>query len=298
MKMKWALGCVVMLLCGCAPLQPTFRLAGVLEADEISPATESHQNIDDVTVGRNGAVYVAAERGCGQEDSVSQKVLWRDLFPEDSHISNLLFHDGTLFVRAWASRLPGGERRPDKRWLVALDAQTGETRWGIETPDHAAGLALAGGIVYAQVNTNELAGFAAADGREVWSASLPSKEESGCDHVNILGLEEGVLVCGNNYRGAVVGIDLASRKVRWRTQVEARDMRYDKGWLYTVTVSNVVCRVAATGTPAWERKMRLICVWCPCRKAGGRWPSRGEMGTRSALRGKCLRRLRTGSRTW
>lgn len=196
MKMKWALGCVVMLLCGCAPRQPTFRLAGVLEADEISPATEPHQNIDDVTVGRNGAVYVAA------------------------------------------------------------------------------------------------------DGREVWSASLPSKEESGCDHVNILGLEEGVLVCGNNYGGAVVGIDLASRKVRWRTQVEARDMRYDKGWLYTVTVSNVVCRVAATGTPAWERKMRLICVWCPCRKAGGRWPSRGEMGTRSALRGKCLRRLRTGSRTW
>ncbi len=231
-----------------------FRVAGVREAGSDLPSVGRYASVIDVVAGPDGETYVAVEGACYRADPVNEEVVWQAALSTNAFGCDLALAGDTLLVRS------------GKCCLAALDARTGMCRWRIDTPAYATGLAVMGGVVYAQSDTNELAGYALADGRKVWAMTLPWELEKGRDEVTLYGADDGALVCHPySDRSHVVGIDLAGLAVRWRTPVgDCWNVCGLDGTLYMMAGSNLVCRTVSTGATRWERTLDL-----PYRREGG-----------------------------
>ncbi len=172
-----------------------------------------------------------------------------------------LVHEGVVHVPV------GGPRDGKKVALLAMNAETGETKWeaGAEQISYAspALITLAGVQQIAQVNENSLVGYALDDGRTLWSVPWPSSSTgaAAASQPRVVGASRLFLSKGYGHGSAVWDFDVNEHgdwdvQSIWESRVlktKFSSVVVNKGVAYGLDDAILSAVDLATGSRLWKR---------------------------------------------
>lgn len=206
---------------------------------------ETGGTVTGTPIGADGVVYLTSQDAIYAVTPETGDVLWKN---EDwNSYSTPAYGDGVLYVHA--STATGGA------YLVALDAETGEEQWQVQTYDHESAapfsspklsedLVIVGisGLVELQSDVATVSAFKGSvvalrrdDGELAWRHALAEDPYSGATVWSTVSIDlEAELVfvsTGNNYTGeasttsdAIMALDLQTGDEIWIKQLETGDV--------------------------------------------------------------------------
>lgn len=189
--------------------------------------TQSYVEVAPAVV--NDTIYTADADGIVYALDMDGEPQWTYETDHNLHSRAVAVHDGTLIVGT-AGTMPAvvsGDTDKTKAGLVVgLDTETGEKQWSFQGPDDwFSGPTVGAGRVYVGNHTGAVFALSADSGEEVWSWT-PSGERA--EHASVLApptYADGTVYAGLHTAGWVVALDAASGEQRWRTNLEAENVK-------------------------------------------------------------------------
>ncbi|WP_051353205.1 PQQ-binding-like beta-propeller repeat protein [Thalassobacillus devorans] len=196
---------------------PVFNQEGVKPLEATTFETEDEIRSTPVVAGDRMFVGNHNTGGMFAFDIKTGEQLWQNQAPNWIH-SEMIYHDGTVYVGYGNRFFQGnGLRGTGKSGVMAVDAETGETKWQTSTD---------GEVMPAPVYHDGYV-YAAAGDRQIYKMEVESGEvvdEIGLGHVVSMSspnLYEGKLFVGGGHPQPYTfsSIDLADGEVVWQTEM-------------------------------------------------------------------------------
>lgn len=218
-------------------------------------------------------VYTYGARGIANcLDGPTGQVVWTRRFTPSTGFEPLLWGNSSsplvipeLGIVIYAA---GKSLDPQAGSLLALDLETGETRWrsGGPTTSYASPvLANLGGILQVvHVNESSVAGYRASDGRLLWEFDQPGQSDGGASCSQPIPLSSDQIFVSKGYgEGARLAEITRSpqgtfvAKLEWRKpvmQTKFSNVVIRNGYAYAIDQGNLACIEIKSGKRQWRKR--------------------------------------------
>lgn len=218
-------------------------------------------------------IYTYGARGIANcLDGPTGEVVWTRRFDESTGYEPLLWGNSSsplvlsdLGIVVYAV---GKSLDQEKGSLVALDLETGETRWesGVQTTSYASPVAAEIGGVEQVVHVNEssVGGYRASDGEQLWEFEQPGQSNGGASCSQPIPLDDDRVFVSKGYGEGARLAELTTStdgsfeaKIAWKKpvmQTKFSNVVVRDGYAYGLDQGNLACIEIATGKREWRKR--------------------------------------------